>query len=257
MQAETMDSLIKDRLRDFVKECGFKRYPEEACGFVLSNANGKFWFVECKNASLEPKHHFLVDPHEYLEVEKQGTVVACWHTHCNVEPKASVADKQGCKNTQIPWVIGSVYGKDIPERFDGLELVEVDEGYEVPLIGRPYSFGVFDCFSLMRDYYQRELHIELPDLPRWERIWTSEADYMEKQAKDHFGFVRIPDNSEAKIGDLFFIQTGLEGADHIGIYIGDDRILHQMRNRLSRTDIYGGSYWQEHTISHWRYKSLC
>jgi proteasome lid subunit RPN8/RPN11 len=252
-----MDSLVKDALADFVKEHGFKRYPQEACGLVYADASGKPHFVECKNVSLEPEHNFLIDPKEYLEVEKLGEVVACWHTHCDIPPRASNADKQGCKNTQVPWFIGSVFGPDLPYRFEGLTLVEVDEGFEMPLIGRTYSFGVFDCFSLMRDFYKQEMDTELPDIPRTERVWTSEPNYMEKRAEDVFGFVRLPEGSHAIKGDLFFIQTGREGADHIGIYLGDDRILHQMRSRLSRVDIYGGSYWHEHTLSHWRHKSKC
>lgn len=254
MQLETM---VKDKLADFVKECGFKRYPEEACGLVYADSKGKPHFVECKNKSLEPKHNFLIEPEEYLKVSELGEVVACWHTHCETAPIGSKADKQACKNTQVPWFIGSVYKKDGHFTFDGLTLVEVDNDFEMPLVGRPYVFGVFDCFSLMRDYYHRELHIDLPELPRYERIWTSEPDYMARVAQEKFGFVRIPIDEQPKIGDLYFIQTGVTGADHIGIYLGDDRILHQTRNRLSRKDIYGGSYWQEHTLSHWRHKTRC
>lgn len=257
MQQEIMADLIIDELTKFVKECGFKRYPEEACGLIYSDTKGKPHFVECKNASLEPKHNFLIDPNEYLEIEKLGEIIGCWHTHCNVEPHPSSADKQGAINTQVPWFIGSVFGDEYPKEFKGLNRVEVDENYEAPLLGRVYVFGVFDCFSLMRDYYKRELHIELPELPRSERIWASEPDYMAKQAVQNFDLVRMPEGESPMVGDLFFIQTGLEGADHIGIYLGDDRILHQMRNRLSRVDTYGGSYWQEHTLSHWRHKSKC
>lgn len=255
MQQEVMDKF--DGLTAFVKECGFKRYPQEACGLIYTNEQGKPFYVECKNLSDDPESQFLIDPNEYLEVEKLGEVVGCWHTHCDTPPHGSEADKQGCKNTQVPWFIGSVYGKECPYRFEGLELVMVDDGYEAPLYGRPYSFGVFDCFSLMRDYYHRNLQIDLPELPRTERIWESEKDYMAHQAEEHFGFVRMPDGTPPIMGDLFFIQTGNKGADHIGIYLGGDRILHQMRSRLSRSDIYGGSYWQEHTVSHWRHKTRC
>ena len=246
-----------DKLADFVKERGFKNYPNEACGLIYSDKVGKPHFVECKNASLEPRHNFLIDPNEYLEIEKLGEVVGCWHTHCEAAPKASEADKQGCKNTQVPWFIGAVFKKEHGFEFEGLTLVEVDDDYEAPLIGRTYTFGVFDCFSLMRDFYKREMHIELPDLPRAERAWTSEPDYMARRAQDTFDLVRLPENAVLQRGDIFLIQTGVEGADHIGIYLGDDRILHQMRNRLSRMDIYGGSYWQEHTLSRWRHKTLC
>lgn len=248
-----MDNLIDE----FIKEISFLRYPREACGFVYADKKGKPHCIECKNVSDQPEDFFLIDPKDFVETEKLGKIVACWHTHVDIPPTASDADRQGCKNTQIPWLIGSVYKTENGFRFEGLERVEVDNEFEVPLRGRPYVFGVFDCFSLMRDYYHRELKIDLPDLPRTERIWESEDDYMAKQAVSHFGLVRIPDDAELQRGDLCFIQTGLDGADHIGIYLGNDQILHQMRNRLSRIDVYGGSYWQEHTISKWRHSSRC
>lgn len=252
-----MADIEQDALTEYVKERGIANYPNEACGLIYSDEKGKPHYVECKNVSDEPQHNFLIDPNEYLEVEKLGEVVACWHTHCETEAVASEPDKQGCQNTQVPWFIGAVFKEDKGYRFEGLTLVEVDEGYEAPLIGRVYSFGTFDCFSLMRDYYKRELKIELPDLPRTERIWESEENYMAKKAISDFGFVRLDDDAELIRGDLCFIETGREGADHIGIYLGNDRILHQMRNRLSRTDIYGGSYWCEHTTSRWRHNTRC
>lgn len=252
-----MDNSDKDALTAYVKERGIANYPNESCGLIYSDSVGKPHYVECKNISDEPNHNFLIDPNEYLEVEKLGEVIGCWHTHCDVPPTASDPDKQGCKNTQVPWFIGSVYKDDSGFRFEGLTLVEVDDGYEAPLLGRVYCFGTFDCFSLMKDYYKRELRIELPDVPRTERIWTTEENYMAKRAVEDFGFVRLDDDAELIRGDLCFVETDREGADHICIYLGNDRILHQMRNRLSRTEIYGGSYWQEHTTSRWRHKSRC
>lgn len=251
-----MDELY-DKHAEFVKQCGFRRYPKEACGLIYSDENEKAIWVECKNISDEPEKNFLISPNEFLRVEKLGKIVGCWHTHCDIPPRASDADKQGCINTQVPWFIGSVYKKDGRFSFEGLKEVKPDNGYKAPLVGRPYAYGVFDCFALARDYYKEILHIDIPDVPREERVWETEENYMHKMAKDFFGLVRVPDGSEAFVGDIFFIQTGLHGADHIGIYVGNDRILHQMRNRLSREDTYGGSYWQEHTISHWRHKSKC
>ena len=252
-----MVDIEQDALTAYVKERGIANYPNEACGLIYADEKGKPHYVECKNVSDEPQHNFLIDPNEYLEVEKLGKVVACWHTHCEVAPLASDPDKQGCKNTQVPWFIGAVFKDGVNYRFEGLSLVEVDDGYEAPLVGRVYSFGTFDCFSLVRDYYRREMQIELHDVPRTERIWESEPNYLANRAANDFEFIRLSDCDELQRGDLCFIETGKKGADHIGIYLGDDKILHQTRSRLSRIDIYGGSYWYERTTSRWRHKTLC
>ena len=38
-------------------------------------------------------------------------------------------------------------------------------GYKAPLVGREYVFGIHDCWSLMRDYFET-INIKLRD---WER----------------------------------------------------------------------------------------
>ncbi len=37
----------------------------------------------------------------------------------------------------------------------------------VPLLGRPYQYGVSDCYTLVRDYYQSVLNIVFIDPPEY------------------------------------------------------------------------------------------
>lgn len=124
---------------------------------------------------------------------------------------------------------------------------------ETPLIGRPYAFGIFDCFSFVHDYLYQIMNIEIGQLERTEQCFDIPG--FTRDAAIQCGFVQVDD--APRRGDLFLIQTDVGEADHAAVYDGNDRIMHHMRNRLSRSDIYGGSYWQLHTISHWRHRLLC
>ena len=124
---------------------------------------------------------------------------------------------------------------------------------ETPLIGRPYAFGIFDCFSLVHDYMYQIMNIEIGQLERTEQCFDIPG--FTRDAARQCGFVQVDD--APRRGDLFLIQTDVGEPDHAAVYDGNDRIMHHMRNRLSRSDIYGGSYWQLHTISHWRHRLLC
>lgn len=243
---------VNKLIYDFVKEAGLRAYPKEACGLVY--AKGKKAFpVECKNVSVEPEHNFLIGADDYAETMNKGEIVGCWHTHCNTDPTPSDADKQGCENTEVVWYIGSVMKNDAGElQFYGLEVLKPC-GFMMPLVGRPYAYGVFDCFTCLRDYYKTEFNIDLPDKTRSENPWDEDPDFCTHWAEE-LGFVRT--GGIPKKGDIFLIQTGVENSDHVAVYVGDDKILHHMRGRLSRHDIYGGSYWQEHTLSHWRHKDV-
>ena len=48
------------------------------------------------------------------------------------------------------------------------------QGYEAPLLGRQWVWGITDCWSLVRDYYKQERGIELKD---YERPITPETVY--------------------------------------------------------------------------------
>lgn len=152
----------------------------------------------------------------------------------------------------MPWFIASFYKRDQGVVMDEFQCIKPD-GTQADLIGRPYAFGIFDCFSLVHDYMYQVMNIEIGQLERNEQCF--DIPHFTDQAARQCGF--IPVHDELRRGDLLLIQTEVGDPDHAAIYDGDDKIIHHMRNRLSRRDIYGGSYWQLHTISHWRHKALC
>ena len=113
-------------------------------------------------------------------------------------------------------------------------------GYELPYVGRPFFYGVIDCYSLIRDFYKREFNIELTDYNRKDRWWErGESMYL-----DHFkdeGFVEIP-VEEIEYGSVILMHLEASVPNHGGIYINDNMILHHVQDRLSSRDLYGGFY---------------
>ncbi|EHT6055337.1 C40 family peptidase, partial [Salmonella enterica] len=129
------------------------------------------------------------------------------------------------------------------------------DGFEMPYLGRPYVFGVFDCWMLCRDYLKREFNVELnpnPHLhiPSW---YTGDTDILDQNYRNE-GLVRLAPGTEPQRGDVFFIQYG-KMPDHCAVYIGDGMILHHQIDRLSCRAYYGGMY-QKHTTHHLRHRDL-
>lgn len=244
---------VTKELFNLMKEAGIRNFPKESCGLIYKRGK-KGVPVECKNISSEPEHNFLISASEYAEVLCKGEIIGAWHTHCNTDAKPSDADKQGCENTEMTWFIGEVHKNEKDEIYFGENIeVLVPSGFVQPLVGRNYCYGTFDCYTLLRDYYKQEYDIDLGEWERDEDPWMNEEGYFERKASE-IGFQKI--NGTPKKGDIFLIQMGTNGADHVAIYVGDDKILHHINSRLSNTDIYGGSYWQMHTLSHWRHKDV-
>lgn len=229
-----------------------KAYPNEACG-VLVKRGKKSMVVVCKNVAAEPRYNFTIDPAEYSRVADGGEIIGIWHSHVDQSPEPSDADRVGCEAVELPWFIVSVTKRGDEFVFAGPKVIE-PVGFEMPYLERPYVQGVFDCYSLVRDWYRRELGIHLRYYPAVEMDGSQGSRKFVERIETE-GFVVIHD-VEPQIGDLFLIQTTSDVPEHIAIYIGDDMILHHCHDRLSRRDMYFG-YWKKHTVFHLRHKSKC
>ncbi len=111
---------------------------------------------------------------------------------------------------------------------------EENEPYE----GRLYTAFKSDCYSLIREYYAKELNHRVLPLVEFSIL----REMMESFGRDflaavssHFGFVAVAD--ELKKNDL--IIRGASGiheansSDHLMIYMGDNLVLHHYTHRLS------------------------
>jgi len=230
-------------LEDF-RQHTIREFPKEACGFVLSTTKGKERYFEAKNIAPNPKDTFVIDPIDYAKAEDSGTIVAICHSHPNLPATPSEADKVACETTQKPWYILS-WPKN--------ELYSWEpEGYEAPLVGRQFSYGILDCCTLVRDFYKKELNINFQCFQGEDEWWDKgENRYLDNYAEQ--GFVKV---KEIQKYDVFLIKLVSPVPNHAAIYLGDNKILHHVHGRLSNREPYGG-YWRKHTTHILRHKSLC
>ncbi|ECF2367657.1 phage tail protein [Salmonella enterica subsp. enterica serovar Mountpleasant] len=213
--------------------------PAESCGYVVRTAQGERYFP-CENLSAEPTMYFRIAPEAYLKAQADGEVVALVHSHPDGEPYLSSADRTLQLQTALPWWL--VTG-DLVSKFRCVPY----------LTGRPFTHGVYDCYSLIRDAYHLA-GIELPDFHRDEKWWASGADlYMDNLEKNDFYPVSA---DEVRPGDVLIFCCGSAVANHAAVYCGNGEILHQVYNQLSRREDYTEK-WQRRMHSIWRHKKWC
>lgn len=203
-------------------------YPREACGLIVIH-RGKQHYLPCRNIA-EKNEHFVLHPEDYAKAEDFGEVVMVVHSHPNIPAIPSQADLVGCESSGLPWLIVN-WPTGAIHTFE-------PKGYKAPLIGRVFSHGVLDCYSLIRDYYTQELNISLPDFERADEWWVKGQNlYLEGFGKA--GFERV---DEMQKHDVILMQVGSPVPNHGAIFMGDGTILHHQMNRLSSRDVFGGFY---------------
>jgi proteasome lid subunit RPN8/RPN11 len=233
---------VEQAIRDHARA----EYPREACG-VIAIVKGKERYLPCRNLASTPQENFVLSPEDWAKAEDFGEIVAIVHSHPDVPARMSEADRVMCEASGLPWWIVNVTSDATGDllRFE-------PDGYQAPLVGRTFSHGVLDCYSLIRDYYRVMLDIVLPDFERRDEWWLRGDDLYRKHFRDA-GFEEITDSLREH--DVVLMQLRSPQVNHGAIYIGDGLILQHLSGRMSSRDVYDG-YFQEKTVLKIRHKEL-
>jgi proteasome lid subunit RPN8/RPN11 len=248
---------MRAHIKKAIEKHAIADYPRECCGVIVADGN-KQKYIPCRNIA-ENNLDFRLSAEDYASAEDVGQVLSIVHSHIDRDAYPSEADKVSCEQTGIPWHIVSI-GCDAGDSEPSVRQWHSFEptGYEAPLVGREFFHGTLDCYGLIRDFYSREMHIEIPDFDR-EDFWWQRDDapelYLENFEKA--GFYQV--NDGPRFGDVVLMQYRSGKTNHGGVYIGNCSLktqsdLHQVPNallhhpmpRLSERVVYSG-YWQDIT----------
>ena len=202
--------------------------PRESCG-LLAIIKGKEKYIACHNLAVDPKDQFILSPDDYADAEDQGEITAVVHSHPVTSPKPSEADKVSCEKSGLKWWIVQPNLK-VWESFEPC-------GYKAPLIGRTWVWGVNDCWSLCRDWYEQELGIKLRDWDRPNDPNEFIKNPMFNGCYEKTGFRELTQEEDLEKGDLLLMSINSSGLNHIGVYLEEQTVLHHLQNRLSSRDL--------------------
>ena len=240
---------MEEKTFEDFKEHTQEDYPKEACGFIIVNSRGREQYYRAKNIAKNIEEQFIIDPISYADAEDLGEITGICHSHPNETCIPSEVDKVSCETTNKPWHILSWPSNQLYSW--------KPEGYEAPLVGRPFSYGVLDCYTLVKDLYKRELDIELQKIiPFYQDEWWEKGENLYVDNFKEQGFIQLEGENELQKYDAFLIKLMSSVSNHAAIYLGGDMIIHHVYGRLSNRQLYGG-YWRKNTTHHLRHKSLC
>ena len=220
-----------------------EEFPRESCGLVVV-IKGKRRYFACKNIAETPYEHFVLDPNDYAEAQDKGEIIAVVHSHPKTNHAPSPADRVACEKTGLPWHVVNpnteLWGYCEPS------------GYELPYVGREFVHGIIDCYTLCRDWYSKELVLNLRDYERRDDWWHKGQNlYLDNFKREGFHEIK---EEELRFGDALLMQIESPVPNHAAIFLGENLVLHHVQGRLSSRDVYGG-YYQKNTAKVLRHES--
>lgn len=101
----------------------------------------------------------------------------------------------------------------------------------------PFVQGKQDCFELARRFYRDNFGIEIRDYSR-PNDWDADTIDLLRHAPVREGFEIITSwrPQDIRPADAFCMSIGSSNANHIGIYLGDNKFIHHLVGRLSNVE---------------------
>ena len=212
-----------EEFKQHVQEC----YPQEACGLVIDSI-----FLPMANVAEEPVDSFRMEQGTFLAYENRIDCIVHSHTYISPDkdPRTpSLADLSLAKTTTLPMGIIHTDGNIVSD------VLYFNTRVPEPLLDRPYIAGVYDCYTIVRDFLILEYQYFLDILPRphnWEE-W--DKMYMLNNL-DNQGLKKIPSGVELVRGDVLVLRIGSTLPNHVGIYTGNGKFIHHLNRRVSMED---------------------
>lgn len=210
-------------------------FPEEACGFIIDGL-----YVKCKNVAEDPEDTFTIKKEDYIDAIKTGNLQALLHSHpvpLGTEPTLydvrapSLRDMETQEEMEVPWGIVTTEGENVSDI--------LWFGYNEPpeLKGRQFIPSVFDCYTLIIDYYKINHNITIRNYPR-EPIWE---DYDPKMYDNNWieeGFIKLDPWEQGQKDDVLMFKLGNSTyVNHAGILLDGVKFLHHLHGHFSSEQI--------------------
>lgn len=157
---DMLDKLTSES-KQIIKEHSLEVFPIESCGIIVDTNSGQK-VLKSKNIFNSEKK-FLIDNSIFDEVKENEKTIGVYHSHTrDGSEDFSPEDLTVSEKIKIPFVLYNV----ILDEFKGY----IPTSKKLSLIGRPYFPPVFTCITILREYYEETLGINIDFIEESESI---------------------------------------------------------------------------------------
>ncbi|MEZ2586157.1 C40 family peptidase [Kluyvera intermedia] len=236
---------MREKLMDAIRQHAAAEYPKEACGVIIQSGQSQI-FIPCRNIADKPEDMFTLSPEDQQEASTRGEIIMIIHSHPDVVSLVpSEIDRIQCDWSGIEWGIMSWPDGDF---------CTISPREDRDYTGRQWVLGYADCWSLIREYYQREFDIGLNNYSVSYEWWEGGKEHLYDDNWEHEGFAEVAPQ-EMQPGDIIMMRVQASVTNHAAIYLGENIILHHMYGHLSSRTPYG-KYYRDRTVRVVRHKEM-
>ena len=229
--------MISDEIKVKIKAHSLKESPDECCGLLLLNKKNVLEAFPCRNIAQDKENEFVVCQLDYLKAAMNGKIVGIYHSHCIQDNSFSELDKQISYKLNLKNIV-YILKRDSFEEYS-------PENYYNKYVDKDFVIGVSDCLSIVENYYNEEFGIKIFHYERtadWDKdypefVKDKLAEFCDSQNFDKFfekeNFVKIEGIENSRKHDIIVFKYLENYPSHFGIYLGQNHILHQPRNKKS------------------------
>jgi proteasome lid subunit RPN8/RPN11 len=229
--------MVSDEIKAKIKEHALKENPEECCGLLLLNKKNILEAFPCRNIAQDKENEFTICQLDYLKATFNGKIIGIYHSHCLQDNSFSELDKQVSHKLNLKNIV-YILKKDSFEEYS-------PENYYNKYIDKDFMIGKSDCLSIVEKYYNEELGINISHYHRDENWDKDYVSYIRERLSEICGvdnfddffkkenFIKIEGIENAQKHDIIVFKYFENYPSHFGIYLGQNYILHQPRNKKS------------------------
>lgn len=236
---------MREKLLAAIRQHVAAEYPHEACGVIIQSGHDQV-YIPCRNIADNPTETFTLSPEDNLAAQAQGDIIMVIHSHPDVvQLVPSEMDRIQCDWSGIEWGIMSWPDGDF---------CTISPRQDRDYVGRQWVLGYADCWSLIREYYQREYSLPLGDYSVPYIWWDDGNTHLYDENWQREGFEEVPPLS-MQPGDIIMMHVQAAVTNHAAVYLGENIILHHMFGHLSSRTPYG-KYYRDRTVRIVRHRGL-
>lgn len=209
--------LLTEENKQNIRNLAANQPNEEICGLIVNSQ-----VFPCKNVAIEPDKSFVLSPLDYLNASKKGKITTIYHSHLTTKTDASIIDRDSASKHNLPIITYNL-------KLDTFDVFSQNMG--ISHSGKWFKLGKSDCFTLLRGYYKEELGIELPEIKDIFQ-YSSRSDLF--SSPELFGFYDVPSKQQHDV-----LISRQDDTNHILIYLGYNKVLHQPMNAESLIEDLG------------------